>query len=142
MFDPDTFMNTSVEGASSTQIIPIPEGEYPAHITKIAAKAAGEYSILNVFWSIDDPAAAEAVGRAPNTRQSIFLDFDENGALSMDEGKNVSLGRLREALDQNNPNEEWNPNMLLGGQAIVRVTHRAGDDGEMYDQVDRTAAIV
>jgi hypothetical protein len=59
----------------------------------------------------------------------------------MSKGKNVSLGKLREAVGQNKPGKPWSPAHLNGAQLDVLVTHRADKDtGDIYAEVKRVAA--
>lgn len=136
-FNPDTFLNTTVEGELSTQYTPIPEGEFNAVVDKVEPRStATGKAILDVTWKIDDSAVAEATGiAAPSCRQSIFLDITESGGLDIGKGKNIQLGKLRDALSQNQPGKAWAPSMLLGQVAKVLVKQRVADDGAVYTDV-------
>ena len=126
-FNPDSFMNASITEANDTQYVPVPEGEFQATIDKVEAKVVGNETprpILNVSWKTSDPAVQNATGRAENTvRQTIWLDVTESGGLDFGKGKNVGLGKLRDALGQNRPGQSWAPGMLVGGVAKVKVKH-------------------
>ena len=144
MFDPDQFMNAETEGEISTEFTPVPEGEYNALITGVNARSTssekGEYVILDVTWAIDDAQVSEAVGMDnPTVRQSIFLDTTESGGLDLSKGKNIQLGRLREAVGQNDPGP-WAPSRLEGNVAKVRVAHRMYD-GRTFADVKGVAAV-
>jgi hypothetical protein len=128
MFDPDNFLSSQTEGEMSTEFTPVPEGEYNALISGVNARSTssekGEYVILDITWAIDDAGVSETVGMDnPTVRQSIFLDTTDNGGLDLGKGKNIQLGRLREAVNQNGPGA-WAPSMLEGQVAKVRVSHR------------------
>lgn len=127
LFNPDTFLNSTFTEANDTQYIPVPEGEWQATIDKVEAKVVGQETprpVLNVTWKITDPAVQQATGRAENSvRQTIWLDVTESGGLDTGKGKNVGLGKLREALGQNTPGKAWTPGMLVGGVARVKVKH-------------------
>lgn len=139
-FDAESFLNVSVEGELETRIEPIPPGEYRAMIEKIEARQQGEYSIMEVFWKIEDPELAAELGREKLTcRQSIFLDISEMGTIDLAKGKNVQLGRLRAAVDQNGP-EAWSPRDLMAQMAVVQVAQRKKDE-EVYDYVKSVAHI-
>jgi hypothetical protein len=73
-----------------------------------------------------------------------MLDLDPNGGLDMAEGKNVGLGRLREALGLNDPTESFSFNMLPGRMAKVRVGHRedSRDPEIKYAEVQAVVALV
>lgn len=142
-FDPNTFLSTEEAGALSTTFEPIPDGEYEAMIgagdeaLKPRVTQSGRH-ILDVTWELNDEALRERLGREKLTvRQSLFLDMTSQGTLDRGTGKNVQLGRLREALGQNDPSKPWSPMMLRGaGPAKIRITQRAGDDGvTIYNDV-------
>jgi hypothetical protein len=126
-FDPNAFMNASITEANDTQYVPFPEGEYSASIDKVEPKVVGQENprpILNVTWKSSDPDVQTATGRAENSvRQTIWLDVTESGGLDFGKGKNVQLGKLRDALNQNRPGQAWAPGMLVGGMAKVKVKH-------------------
>ncbi len=121
-FDPAAFMQTEVEGSLDTKYPTIPEGEYQGVIDKVEARTPKDSVIMEVFWKLDDDALREATGLDnPQVRQSIFLDVDaETGMMEMGQGKNIGLGRLREALNQNDGGA-WSPNYLIGQVANVTV---------------------
>lgn len=137
-FNADTFMNTAVEGAMDTKVVPIPEDEYEATIENFSVRQfegkridenTGQNQILtslDIIWLINNPQVAADLGRDRLTvRGSMFLDMTPEGTLDMGKGKNVSLGRLREALGQNDPGRPWAPGMLKGaGPLLIRVTQR------------------
>lgn len=139
-FDPDTFLSQQTTEALDTTSTPIPEGVYPAVVDKIVPRQAKGSTILDVIWSIDDEGVKTVTGLQKNTaRQSIFLDMTESGALDFSKGKNVQLGRLRDALNQNTPGHPWAPGMLVGNVARVSVKHRLGDNGQTYVDVKEVA---
>lgn len=126
-FNPEAFMNATTTDANDTQYVQVPEGEFQATIDKVEAKVVGQETprpIINVSWKVTDSAAAEATGRAENyVRQTLWLDVTESGGLDFGKGKNVQLGKLRDALGQNKPGQAWAPGMLVGGVARVKVKH-------------------
>ena len=64
-------------------------------------------------------------------KQGIMLDLDATGQrLDVSKGKNINLGRLREALDMNDASQPFSFNMLPGNAARARVTHRMDQNGE------------
>lgn len=144
MFDPEMFLNVTTNEANATTLEPIPEGEYIATIKEVKPRQSGDYVLLDVVWTIDDAALAEQLGRKSVTvRQSIFLDITETGGLATGKGKNVGLGRLREAVGQNRPGQPWSPGMLAGaGPCRITVKHRTNDDGsQIYEDVRQVAAL-
>jgi len=146
-FDPNQFLDATVTEANSTQLSPCPVGEYHAVIadepkfrqfsgTKDPTKT---YTSLDLQWAIDDPSVCEVTGRTPTkVRQSLMLDFTESGSLDMGRGRNVGLGRLREAVGLNKPGQPFSFRQLQGQHAKVVVSHRV--DGEnIYDEVRAVA---
>lgn len=141
-FNPDNFLNTETAEANATSFTPVPENEYTASIKEIKPRSTDSgKAILDVVWSIDDAAAAAATGITnPTVRQSIFLDITEAGGLDVGAGKNVQLGKVREALGQNAKGKTWRPGNLIGGVARVTVKHRlVGED--TYADIKGVAAL-
>jgi hypothetical protein len=123
-FNPDTFMQASVEGVVSTQYSAIAEGEFPGYVKGVAARATEQASMMDVTWVVDDEEVKNETGLSePTVRQTIFLDVDDNGMLDLGKGKNVQLGRLRAALGQNDGGA-WSPSMLEGQAALITITQR------------------
>lgn len=131
-FDPDAFLSPGNEITDSfdTTIAKVPPGEYRAQVDKIAkprkfqAKSGDEMVAFDITWAIlDEDVKAETELAKPTSRQTIFLDINEDGSLARGKNKNVGLGRLREALGQNQPGQPWNPNMLVGALAMVKIEH-------------------
>lgn len=136
-FNAEQFMQTGTNEANATKVIPCPVGDYPATIERIVPRALDDGRVvMDVVWNIDDPAAKEQAKREKvMVRQSVWLEM-QNGVILGGEGVNVNLGKLRAALNQNTAGQEWNPGMLVGGVARVRVTHRVDKEtGDVYDQV-------
>lgn len=143
-FNADTFLNTQVNDSNATTFEPIPVGEdYQASIAKIEPRMAGDKPVLEVTWQTSDPRAVEATGMdTPTVRQTIWLDVTESGGLDLGRGKNVGLGKLRAALNQNQPGVAWAPGMLIGQSAMLKISHRAGKSpDEVYAQVAGVTAL-
>lgn len=145
MFNEDDFMNNTTEGEMSTEFTPIPEGEFQAFIkgvkvrSGVSEKTGSEWAVLDVTWSIDDAGVAEETGLDnPTCRQSVFLDLTPEGGLDYGKGKNIQLGRLREAVGQNSG--AWSPSMLEGSAAIVKVEHRIYE-GKTFADVKGASAV-
>lgn len=145
-FNADQFMNTTYEDALDTRIVPCPPGEWRAQIEEVEAReieikqgdnAGQKRLVMDVTYKILDENAVKETGRdTVLVRQGIFLDLTESGNLDFGKGKNVKLGRLREALGQNMDGQPWAPGMLKGGMVIVEVTNELRD-GEVYDGVKK-----
>lgn len=136
MFDANAFLDMQVTETNDTKVIPVPVGEYTALISKIevrpwqSKKDPSKSGLsLDVTCEIDDQAVKEFLGRDKITvRYSPMLDINDAGMLDMGKGKNIGLGRLREATDLNVPGQPFSFNMLMGRVLKVAVTHRI--DGE------------
>jgi hypothetical protein len=147
-FDPNTFLDMTTTDANSTQALPVPAGEYIAMVKEIKARPwtsrqdpSKSGMALDVTWSIDDAAVKEQLGRQEVTvKQGIMLDVTETGGLDMGKGKNVSLGRLREATNLNHPGQPFGFRMLEGRPAKVKVEHRIDGDN-IYAEVKQVAKL-
>jgi hypothetical protein len=140
MFDTDSLLNSTFTESLDTTQTPCPEGEYAAVLDSFKArtftsKDGDEGAVLDIFWKPQLDAATEAsLGRKPTVKQTVFLDVTPSGGLDMGKGRNIGLGRLREALGQNQPGKPWNFGLLQGGTATVVVKHRM-HEGNIYDEV-------
>lgn len=140
-FNPDIFIGTEVTGAHSTELIAVPEGQFAAVISKITPREFISnkdqlFRVVDLLWDLDDSdGAIKAITQRDTNRvrQTLFLDCleDEDGnfaGLSMAEGDNVALGRLREALDQNDPTMPWSFSMLMSQVAILSIRHKISEE--------------
>lgn len=141
-FDAAALLNTQVSGEMATEFEPVPEGEWPAVISKVDGRLVGKDSdrpVLDVTWKVQSPEVAAQLGiEEPQVRQTIFLDISPSGGLDLGKGKNVQLGRLRAAVGQNGPGA-WAPGLLVGSVATIRVSHREYE-GRIYAEVKGVAA--
>lgn len=135
-FNPESFLHTETTGEMSTKVLPVPVGEYRATIVDVKGRTTGDYTVMDVQWRVDDQDVCNELGRdVVRVKQSIFLDITPNGSLDLSSGKNIGLGRLRDAVGQNTP-APWTPAMLIGQQAIVKVEHRINGE-DTYDEVKK-----
>ena len=136
MFDPNSFFEQVITEVGSTEAVPIPAGEYLATIDKkeVATwQKKDDPSVsglkLKITWSLEDQAVRDLLGRDKVVvAQDIMLDITETGSLDMGKGRNVGLGRLREATNLNTPGQPFAFSMLVGRMAKVKVTHRLVDN--------------
>lgn len=150
MFSPQEFIQVQYQESTATHRIPVEVKDYPAQISKVEAREvtitkgqnAGQKAIvLDVVYNIDDAEQKELTGRDPLTvRQSIFLDTTERGGLDFGKGKNVRLGRLREAAGQNAEGQAWSPGMLSGVMVRVQITQRI-DGEDIYEDIKKVTGI-
>ena len=157
MLSVEQFLGTTTNDSNSTKVILIPENPegYTAQIAtdgiglanfkfKKGERAGQPGYRMTVKWEIDDPnrEIEQKIGRRPIVTQSIMLDITSEGALDMGEGKNVQLGRLREAVGQNASGKPWAPAMLIGQMARINVKHRINDEtGDLVMDVDKVVAL-
>ena len=148
LFNPEMFLNTESDQALDTKRIPIPidqQDTFPGVIKGIAFRQnAGKknpnevYTFLDVTWTLQaSPQILEAIARdEAQVRQSLIVDVNAAGTgLDFGKGKNIQLGRLREAVGQNQDGQPWAPSRLVGGSANVKIKHRI-DGEDTYDEVD------
>lgn len=140
-FDPQAFLDTQVTEVNDTRVVPCPVGEWPATAENVDIKSGvsqktGEpWTRLNVKWKIEGCDANRLADRDPiYVTQGVMLDLSANGGLDMGKGKNVQLGRLREALDLNQAGRPFSFRMIVGRTGKVAVTHREYE-GNMFDEV-------
>jgi len=135
-FDPQAFLSASISSSNDTKVTPVPVGDYHGVIEKIAprqwqSKDGSQTGIaLDVFWLVEDADVKSFLGRDTVTvRQGIMLDTTPNGGLDTSKGKNIGLGRLREAVGKNREGETFSFEMLPGLSARISVSHRiSGED--------------
>lgn len=158
MFDIDALVNVPAAGPMATTIPLCPEGEYTALIDSLPSEGMGSWFrpiegkdgkpdrlILRVpFVIMDDTVKATLERDKVVVPKDIWLDFGpDNRTLLTTDGKNVDLGRLREALGQNTmPN--WTFGALPGaGPLKVLVKHRVNrnDPEQKFAEVTRVSAL-
>lgn len=145
MFDPNEFLGQTFTEALDTKIVPCPAGEYTAVASKVeirqwASPNKGTSGLkLVILWEIDDNNVREFLGRdTVRVPQEQLLDLTESGGLDTSKGKNVGLGRIREALDLNKSGKPFSFGMIEGRMARVNVSHRT-DGEDVYAEVKKIA---
>ena len=132
VFSPDQFLNTTYEGALDTTLIPVPETDegWTAVVEKFEVKTTPKGQVIcELTWAIDEFEVQQQTGRDKNSvRQGLWLDITDHGTLDMGKGKNVALGRLREATDLNVPGQPFAMAMFPGRLAKIKVTQRPGNE--------------
>lgn len=148
-FDLDAFVNSTVDAPMDTEYPICPEGEFSfmfdgapdmlkvENIAGVSQRTGNAYDFNQMTLLMlcqDDKVKADMGRDKVPVRCRVNLDFDQNGRLSTEKGKNVLLGQIRAALDQNGPG--WKPSMILGaGPVLGRVRHTTGTDGRKYADV-------
>ena len=158
MIDPSELLNETFTDANSTELIPIPENlnedPYQGVAKKLEIKTgpmttdpSRSWMKLSITWEIQDEDVKEFVQRDnPTVRQDLFLDTADGGGLDMGRGKNIGLGKLREALNMNKEGEPFGLSMIEGQYAGILVEHEEytpdGEDEPLYiPKVKRIVAI-
>ncbi len=126
----------------------MPPGEYIAVVKEVKirpwqskADPSKAGIALDLQWTLDDAGVKTLLGRDEvSVKQGVMLDLSEAGGLDMGKGRNISLGRLREACGLNSPGQPFSVTMLTGRMARVKVEHRV--DGEnIYAEVKQVAKV-
>lgn len=141
-FDPNQFLDMQFDSVNDTKVVPVPVGEYLAVAMEVKprpwqskADPSKAGIALDIVWSIEDQGVKALLDRDEvKVKQGIMLDMTEAGGLDMGKGKNISLGRLREAIDQNRPGQPFAFSMITGRMAKVLIAHRVDGD-QIYSEV-------
>ena len=146
-FDAQSFLDATVSSANDTRIIPVPVGEYMGIVEKVSprqwqSKDGTQSGIaLDILWLVEDAGVKQALGRDTVTvKQGIMLDLTPGGGLDLSAGKNVGLGRLREAVGKNVEGQAFAFSMLPGLSAKISVSHRVSGE-ETYAEVKAVAKL-
>lgn len=146
-FDPKAFLDVTLTAALDTKRTPVPAGDYIAICGKPDIRTAQKKSdnsdlvFLEVPLLIDSADARAATGMdTPSVRYSAMLEFSASGGLDTGKGKNVGLGRLREATGLNKAGEAFSMTMFEGKALKVKVAHRV-EGPDTYADVKGIAPI-
>lgn len=149
MFDPNSFLMQETEGANSTESVPVPVGEWLMTAVEckprewVAKNDPSKSGIaVDILFEVNDQTVLDLLERdVVKIKLGIMLDTTETGGLDMGKGKNVQLGRLRQALGLNDPSAKFSFGMIPGRQVKGLVKHRAGDNGQIFAEVDSVIAV-
>jgi hypothetical protein len=144
-FDPQQFLDQQFTEANSTQYIPIPEKDYTLLSTDVKARpwTSKDQTMsgiaLDITYEVDDPELKELLGRDKVTvRQGVMLDLNPGGGISTEKGRNVQLGRVREAMGLNVPGQPFNFRMMVGQVVQGHIKPRVEGD-QIYNDVTAVA---
>jgi len=153
-FDADKFLNQTVQDPMSTVTIPCPEGEFKAFVDDGDRAVTFREGGLDRNGNDLSPQCVVQFAIMGDQLPNQFLKRDKvivptniwldvtGDALDLSERKNVGLGLLRKALDQNDG--AWNPMMMKGkGPVMIKVTQRSdkNDPTQKYAEVNRVSKI-
>lgn len=151
MFNAQEFLQDQMTGSTDTRYKLVPPGDYPALVDGIDAKQQPDksdptkvYTILDVTFSIESPQVKEAMGLSKVTaRHSVFLELNDSGKVDFSQGKNVPLGRLREATGTNYSDRPFTFNDLVGKACIVTIINEPdkNDPRDVWTRVKKVGAI-
>lgn len=149
MFDANDFLTSYNESVLDDKVLLLPEGEYNVQIgmgdedMKInkGEKQQDDGSVrpwaqLSLRLEVLDPSGEieKKIFRKPMITYSFFLDLTSNGKPDYSKQKNVRLGALLTATNNNRPG--WTPAGLRGKVFKVRVAHVKGmGDGKRAEVV-------
>lgn len=150
-FDPDSFMQVTVDSPMATERQICPEGSFTAMVADFDSTAfekfdftynkgpnagqPGSMTKFNCPFTITDAKVLADMERdSLKIFQQITLDLAPNGGLAVGKDKNVDLGKLREAVDQNTGGPWTFANLKGAGPLLVQVRH------ETYKRKDGTEA--
>ena len=125
-FNPDEFLMSESEETLATKFIPWPEGECEVFVQDVKADKVGQNNrpVLKVIFSTQAQEIKDHLSMdEPKLNHTVWLDIDEEtGRLAAGTNKNIGLGRLREALGQNN-GSAWAPSHMIGQPCVISVGH-------------------
>lgn len=149
-FNAAEFMNETIDTQLDTKILPVPPGEHLGQIgtgekdvdiiggiIKNGPNAGKPWVRLDCMVYLTDPnLAAQLKREVVKVRYSVMLDLNEAGKLDTREQRNVNLGKLRDAVGQNQPGP-WNYNQLKGCAIKVVVKQKPNENNpeEPYSEV-------
>lgn len=155
MIDIDALVSEKITEKLDTSFEVTPDGEYIATISdrgpvkdwfRTVSTKNGDQPQCNILFVINDPEVAKKLGRNQATsRLTLWLDteLDNSGKvrIATGKGKNVSLGQLRAALNQDS-DTSWSFDKLLGA-GPVRITTQTseGKSGGKFSNVTRVAKL-
>lgn len=145
-FDPNAFLNATFNDSNDTKYVLTPVGDYLGQIEplddksfEVGEKDGKQWARLNLRITVHgDERIKTATGLDKRTlRGQIFLDLTPAGGLDFGPGRNIQLGRVREAVGLNIPGQPFAFNMLGGKMVKFSVGHRVDpkDASKIYEDV-------
>lgn len=147
LFNPDEFMQQTVDAPMETKYQLAPEGTFEAQIGEFNSTAfqkidfeykkgpkVGEQGSMTKFecpFVTQDPKVLAAMeGRESVTLfMQMIIDRTPEGAIDYGKDKNVRLGKLRAAVNQNAAGA-WNfPMLMNSGKLLIKVKHEEYESG-------------
>lgn len=147
LFNPDEFMQQTVDAPMATEYQLAPEGSFRAVVGDFDSTAfekvdftykkgnrvgePGSMTKFTVPFVTQDPEVlAKMEGRDSVTLyMQMILDRTPEGSLDFGKDKNVKLGRLRAALGQNSTPGWTFAQLKGGGPLLIKVKHESYESG-------------
>lgn len=143
MFDANDFFTSKNETPLDDKFIPLPEAEYQVQIgmgeddLKIQSgeKDGKAWARFITRLEVLDPSGEieKQIFRKPMINYDFFLDLTADGKPDFSKQKNIRLGALLTATNNNRPG--WTPNSLRGKVFKAKVAHVKGFNGEKRAEV-------
>lgn len=145
-FDVNSFLDLTVTGSNDTKRIPVPIGEYigltgDVEVSQWQGKEDPTKTGLKfkIAVKFDDARIQEVTGMPTNTvTYEGMLDTLPGGGLDMGKGKNVALGKIREATGKNDPSVPFSMRQLSGLPVRASVIHEEYK-GDLYAKIKAVA---
>lgn len=139
-FDAASFMQSTIDQPMETEYQMVPEGTYQAMIGDFSETAVerveftykkgdragqpGSMVKFNLPFAIQDPGVLAKLGReSVQVSYQIILDTNELGQLDWGKDRNIKLGQVRAAVNQNQPGPWSLFNLRGAGPCMVKVVH-------------------
>lgn len=142
-FDAQALLNATTAEANSTKLLPAPVGDYVGQVSKVdvksgVSKSTGEvWCRLELTLESEDPKLEQIGMRKKNFRADALLELTPMGTIDTGQGKNVALGRMREAAGLNQPGQPFSLGMFQGQVFKFTVEHQPdqNDPEKIYERV-------
>jgi len=142
-FDAQSLLNATYTDANATKLIPAPVGDYVGLCTKVDVKSgtsrnSGEpWTRLELYLESEDPKLEQVGMKKKTFRADTILELTPMGTIDTGPGKNVTLGRWREAAGLNREGQPFSLGMFQGQMFKFTVSHEpdAKDPEVIYERV-------
>jgi len=138
----DNLMEEAIETSMDTTRPVLEDGEYELQVVKVnppeqktSQRTGKDYvEMVVMFKATNGPDD----GLDYSIRHQVFLDIDENGRLATGKGKNINLGRLREALGCNSGRFVLGD--LFGRTCKATVVKKLSQNNAEFNEIKRLYA--
>lgn len=141
-FDAQALLNATYTEANATKLVPAPVGDYTGVVTKVAVKSGNDkngdtWTRFEMYLESTDPKLQQIGMEKKTFRADMLLELTPQGTIDSGEGKNVQLGRAREAAGLNQPGMPFSLGMFQGQGFKFTVSHEpdSKDPTVIYERV-------